>query len=71
MTTKQIEQRLANLERQVSDLQTRHTQPSQGWEALIGIGTDDPVIKEVMKLAMKYREQDRRATRPRTKRKKT
>lgn len=70
MTTKQIEQRLANLERQVSDLQTRHPKPNQGWQALIGIGTDDPVIKEVMKLAMKYREQDRRATRPKTKRKK-
>lgn len=42
-------------------------QPKDGWRALIGIGTDDPVMKEVMKLAMKYREDNRRATRPKTK----
>lgn len=48
-------------------MQASQEQPKDGWRALIGIGTDDPVMKEVMKLAMKYREENRRATRPKTK----
>lgn len=71
MTTKQIEARLASLEERVTQLQASQAKTKQGWQALIGIGTNDPVMKEVMKLALQSRERDRRATRPKTKRKKS
>lgn len=71
MTTRQMEERLTLLEKRVTEMQAHQSRTKQGWQALIGIGTDDPVMKEVMKLALQYREQDRRATRPRSKRKKS
>lgn len=66
MTVKQLEQRLTTLERRVSELSVSQQNTRDGWRALIGIGTDDPVIKEVMKLALKYREDNRRTTRPKS-----
>lgn len=70
MTVKQLEQRLHELERRVSALQAQRTPVKQGWRALIGLSTDDPIMQEAMALAMKYREEDRRKARKPVKRKK-
>ena len=60
MTVKQIEQRLNDLEKRVSELQAQRSPAKKGWRALIGLSTDDPLMQEAMSLAMKYREEDRR-----------
>jgi hypothetical protein len=70
MTVKQIEQRLNELERQVSELQAQRSPVKKGWRALIGLSTDDPIMHEAMSLALKYREEDRRKARKPAKRKK-
>jgi hypothetical protein len=69
MTVKQLELRIAKLEQQVAELKAMQEPKKNGWRALIGIGTDDPVMKEVMSYAVKYREQDRQKTRRQSKRK--
>ena len=70
MTVKQLEQRVNDLERRVTELQAQHTKPKKGWRALIGLSTDDPIMQEAMNLAMKYREDDRRKARKPVQRKK-
>ena len=70
MTVKQIEQRLNDLERRVSELQAQQSPPKKGWRALIGLSTNDPIMQEAMSLAMQYREEDRRKARKPAKRKK-
>ncbi len=71
MTVKQLEQRVNDLEKRVSELQAQQTKPKKkGWRALIGLSTDDPIMQEAMNLAMKYREDDRRKARKPVQRKK-
>jgi len=63
MTVKQIEQRLNDLERQVSELRAQQSPAKKGWRALIGLSTDNPIMQEAMSLAIQYREEDRRKAR--------
>lgn len=63
MTIKQLEARVAKLEQELATLQQKAKPKKEGWRALVGIATDDPVMKEAMSLAMKYREDDRRKAR--------
>lgn len=70
MTVKQLEQRVNDLERRVTELQAQNSKPKKGWRALIGLSTGDPVMHEAMKLAMQYREEDRRKARKSVQRKK-
>lgn len=65
MTLKQLEKRLTLLEEQVCALQLEKAR--HGWRALIGLSTDDPVMKEVCKLALESREAERRKARKKIK----
>jgi hypothetical protein len=56
MTMKQLEERLIRLEHQMNVLTNK---PAQGWRALIGLSTDDPIMKKAMKLALQSRKEDR------------
>lgn len=70
MTNKQLEQRLHLLEQQVASLQA-NDKARHGWRALIGLATDDPIMKEASRLALQYREEDRKkARKTKTRRKK-
>lgn len=62
MTMKQLEQRLQILEQQVASLQS-NDKARHGWRALIGLATDDPIMKEVSRLALQYREKERKTAR--------
>lgn len=66
MTQQTLEQRVANLERQVAELQQERTngkpvgQPgSADWKSTIGMFDGDPVMKEIIDETLKIREEDR------------
>jgi hypothetical protein len=61
-----IEQRVATLERELSELKAQQGQGRvKDWRRTIGIFTDNPEMKEVFAEAMKLREADRSKARRR------
>jgi hypothetical protein len=75
MTTQTLEDRVAQLERQVADLQaasSRVLPRKKDWRRTIGMFTGDEGMRELFAEAMKVREADRakarrrEATRPKT-----
>jgi hypothetical protein len=61
-----LEQRVAELERQVADLQQRlRSAPTRDWRQALGMFTDRPELLEIFDDAVKLREADRKRTRPR------
>jgi hypothetical protein len=75
MSRQSLEDRVAELEGRVTELQTELRASSQGkakdWKRTIGAFTGDAGMQEILKEAMRLREADRRKSRPRqlTKRK--
>ena len=68
-TQSTLEQRVAELERQVAQMQLQSNgTPKKAWLETVGMFTDDPEMLEIFTEAMKIREADRRKTRPRAKR---
>ena len=65
MSTVSIEERVANLESQVSLLLAQNGQTSRpkDWRRTIGMFTGDEVMWRVCQNALEYREEDRRRTR--------
>lgn len=63
MTNKQIEQRLEQLEREVAELRGDKLPKRDWWKSWAGIATDDPHMKEAFRLALKYREDNRKEAR--------
>ena len=65
MTLETLERRVTALERTVAELLARSKAPGRDdWRSTIGMFTDDPVMKEIDEETLKYREQNRRKTRP-------
>jgi hypothetical protein len=64
---KDLESRLASLEREVRELRTKlGEQSSVPWyRQIVGAFKDDPVFDEIVRLGAAYREADRRKTRRR------
>ncbi len=63
MTNKQLEQRLEQLEREVAELRGDKLPKKDWWKSWVGIATDDPYMKEAFRLALKYREDNRKEAR--------
>jgi len=66
MSPQQIEQRLARLESRVEELQAELAatkRPAKDWRRTIGAFTDDPGMQEILKGAMRLREEDRKRAR--------
>jgi hypothetical protein len=67
MSPRALEQRLASLESEVAALRAEllaSKRPAKDWRRTIGAFTDDEGMKEIMKMAMQLREEDRKRTRP-------
>jgi hypothetical protein len=63
-----IEQRVAELERQMSELQTKPAaRREKDWRRTIGLFDGDEVMKRILDEALKYREQNRKEARRRPK----
>jgi len=61
-----IEQRVAVLEKELSELKARKSnERAKDWRRTIGVFTDNPAMKELFAEAMKLREADRRKARRR------
>ena len=60
-----LEQRVAALERQVTQLKTQHANGSRkkDWRKTVGMFTDNPGMQELFADAMKIREEDRKKAR--------
>lgn len=56
-----LEERVASLERELSELkkQLAHHQSAKDWRRSIGIFADDPVFAEMVREGRKYREEQR------------
>jgi hypothetical protein len=66
MAAPTIEQRVAVLEQELSQLKARrHNGQAKDWRRTVGMFTDDPGMKEVFTEAIKLREADRRKARRR------
>jgi hypothetical protein len=65
MSTASLEQRVANLESQVSQLLAQNGRGAQpkDWRRTIGMFTGDEVMWRICENALEYREEDRRRTR--------
>ena len=63
MTLKQLEARVAKLEKDLVLLQQKIEPKKEGWRAWVGIATNDPMMKEAFAFAEEYREKDRRKAR--------
>jgi len=69
MAQSKIEERLAALEREVSDLKRQMvngTQPKD-WRSTVGMFTGDEIMKRIDEHARRYREADRRKARQKRK----
>ena len=59
-----LEQRVAVLEQELSELKSRPRHPrDKDWRRTVGMFTDNPAMKELFAEAMKLREADRRKAR--------
>lgn len=65
MSTASLEQRVANLESQVSQLLAQNGRGARrkDWRRTIGMFTGDEVMWRICQNALEYREEDRRRTR--------
>ena len=65
MTTVSLEERVANLESQVSQLLAQNGRVSRpkDWRRTIGMFTGDEIMWRICQNALEYREEDRRQTR--------
>jgi len=69
MTQSLLEKRVAALEDEVADLKVRLLGvPQKDWRRTVGMFTDNPGMLEIFEEALKFREQDRRRTRPKARR---
>ena len=66
-----LEQRVAELEREVAQLKAERAngqpvdkQPRGDWKTTIGMFDGDPIMKEIIDETLKVREEDRQRTRP-------
>ena len=65
-----LEKRVAVLEQKVAGLKERLSAPARkDWRRTLGMFTDDPEMIELFDDAIKIREEDRRRTRPKARRK--
>jgi hypothetical protein len=67
MPRQTLENRVAELESRVTELQSELRASSPGkkdWRRTIGAFTDDAGMKEILKEAMRLREEDRQKSRP-------
>jgi hypothetical protein len=70
MPSLSLEQRVALLEHELSELKSRRENGREkDWKRTIGMFTDNPGMKELFAEAMKLREADRRKARRRPRRK--
>ena len=59
-----LEERVATLEREISELKSQKSNGrDKDWRRTIGVFTDNPEMKELFSEAMKLREADRRKAR--------
>jgi hypothetical protein len=66
MSRQTVEQRVSELESHVAELQAalrREQRPGKDWRKTIGAFTDDPGMQQILKDAMRLREEDRKKTR--------
>jgi hypothetical protein len=69
MSQSPLERRVAALEDEVANLKIRLLgAPRKDWRRTIGIFTDDPGMQEIFDEALKFREENRRRTRPKARR---
>lgn len=66
-----LEKRVAALEHEVANLRAALGTGKKDWRRTIGMFTDNPGMLEVFREALKTRAEDRRRTRPKTRRSKT
>jgi hypothetical protein len=61
MTQTALEERVAILERQMTQLltQAEHDRPQKGWRSTVGMFTNDPVMKQIQEEGRKIRQADR------------
>ncbi len=66
MATKNVEQRLTDLEAGLNELSRRFAGNTAGgdWRSTLGMFGDDPGMRELLRGAERIREEDRRLTRP-------
>jgi hypothetical protein len=74
MSRQTVEERLSTLESHVAELQAvvrEVKRPGKDWRKTIGAFTDDPGMQQILKDAMRLRDEDRKKARPKqpTKRK--
>jgi len=75
MSTSNLEARVAALEQELQELRlaTAGSPPVKDWRKTVGFFGNDPVMKRIMREALRYREESRKAvrrTRPKSKRRK-
>ena len=72
MNKNSLEVRIAELEKELAELRVRldKVEPKKDWRRTFGMFTGDEIMKQIDAQALKYREEDRRKTRPKTIRKK-
>jgi hypothetical protein len=65
MSKATLEQRLTELEKQLSELKARveKLDPPKDWRSVVGMFAGDEVMKRIDEAGRKYREADRRKTR--------
>jgi hypothetical protein len=69
MTQSLLEKRVAALEDEVADLKVRLLGASRkDWRRTVGMFTDNPGMQEIFDEALKFREENRRRTRPKARR---
>jgi hypothetical protein len=63
MAKSDIESRVDALEREVQELRAAviKPQPEKDWRRTVGMFGDDPVMRRIMKNALQYREDNRKA----------
>ena len=62
MTVAELEQRVANLERELADLKQTiaHRPKPRAWESTVGMFADSPEFDEAIRLGREYRDQANR-----------